>query len=74
MRKQQNTEEIHKMAYEEVCSFIEEKIIVKREIIAMTELTEIYISKLENTEDFNPNYRAHKLKVRKNILIQCQHI
>ena len=61
--KQKRMEEAHSVAFEAVVSQIEERIIILRQVIPLSELCLIYRAKLDETEFPNQIYRADNLKV-----------
>ena len=55
-------EKAHRDAFANVCSVINENVVLAQRVVRLSELREIYISHLNETPFPNPNYRGEKLK------------
>ena len=62
---QSKLEEVHETAFDHLIKVIEEKIIRLENVMKLTDLREIYVKQLENTEYRNDDYRSEKLKKKK---------
>ena len=52
----------HRFAFNKVCEFVEQEVLISKRMLKLCDLKELYVSHLEETEFPNPNYRATKLK------------
>jgi hypothetical protein len=62
--KQLQLEEAHMKAFANVCCVIDEHVIGDLQVAKLSGLCQIYISRLEDTEFPNADYRGEKLKVK----------
>jgi len=62
--QQQKLELAHRETYLKVCQKIDRDIICDKKIVKLSELRQLYISGLADTEFPNPNYRSENLKAK----------
>ena len=55
-------EEAHRKSFEEVCKVVSKEIIKKSRIMKLSQLRDLYVLHLQETQFANPNYRGEKLK------------
>lgn len=64
VKRQAALEEAHRNTFAEVCKVINDEIIDKNKILKLSDLRDLYISHLQETQFANPNYRGENLKTK----------
>jgi len=62
VQQQKALEEAHSKSFQRVCQFIDEHVIVNGDVVKLSELCDMYIAHLQETNFPNSNYRSEKLK------------
>ena len=57
-------QEAHDSCFKRICEFLDEKVLIRREVVLMTQLRDLYIQYLSKTPFAKPNYQTRKLKSR----------
>lgn len=63
-QKVKDLEGVHELCFLKVCEVIDQRIIIGKEIMKMTDLRNLYIEHLSKTPFANSNYRSETLKMR----------